>query len=153
MPLNATEMEVITAQVVTETTDDALVYLKDHDQEMHRSTYYRTLARLDVEVPKRLFDIAKNGKKRHMQRIDEIETIRKKLWKIHNEATDNNVKLRALRQLTALQPWISAYDESTASVIREVIKNFGQEIPESQTPSIPDWDGRRDQGRARAKTS
>ncbi len=75
-----------------------------------------------------------------MQRIDELETIRRKLWEVFRSTEDENVKLRALKQLTDIQPYISAYDESTAGVIEEVIKNFGKDH-EDQTPSLSTLDG------------
>ena len=141
MPLNATESLVVATKVMRLSEKEALAYMEEHEQKISRDKYYRILGRVSSETRKRLFEICKNMKERHMQRIDELETIRKELWEVYNSSTDGNVKLRALKQLREIQPWISAYDESTAGIIKEVIKNFGQDS-EPEIPSLSTLDGR-----------
>ena len=140
MPLNETELLVVAAKVMRLSEKEALAYMEEHSHKISRDKYYRILGRVSSETRKRLFEICKNFKERHMQRIDELETIRRKLWEVFRSTEDENVKLRALKQLTDIQPYISAYDESTAGVIEEVIKNFGKDH-EDQTPSLSTLDG------------
>lgn len=146
MPLNATELLVVATKTMRLSEKGALIYMEEHGEKISRDKYYRILGRVSSETRKRLFEICKNMKERHMQRIDELETIRKEIWEVHNSSTDDNVKLRALKQLREIQPWISAYDESTASIIKEVIKNFGQDS-EPEIPSLSTLDGRREKGK------
>ena len=140
MPLNDTELLVVATKVMRLSEKEALAYMEEHYHKISREKYYRILGRVSSETRKRLFEICKNFKERHMQRIDELETIRRKLWEVFRSTEDENVKLRALKQLTDIQPYISAYDESTAGVIEEVIKNFGKDH-EDQTPSLSTLDG------------
>lgn len=140
MSLNDRELLVVTTKVMRLSEKEALAYMEEHGHKISRDKYYRILGRVSTETRKRLFEICKNFKERHMQRIDELETIRRKLWEVFRSAEDENVKLRALKQLTDIQPYISAYDESTAGVIEEVIKNFGKDH-EDQTPSLSTLNG------------
>ena len=140
MPLNATESLVVATKIMRLSEKESLDYLKKRGIEISRDKYYRILGRVSSETSKRLYEICKNFKERHMARIDEVETIRQKLWEIFREATKTADKIRALHELRELQPWISAYDEATQGVIEDVIKNFGQDH-EDQIPSLSTLDG------------
>ncbi len=140
MPLNATEMEVIIAQATSSSENEALQYLKEHGYEMHRATYYRTLARIDVESGKRLYEIAKNQKKRHRARIDKLEAIEKLMWENYKECDDPAKRVRILKEIREMQVYLSAFDQGTAGVIAEVIRNFGKDH-EDQILSLSTLDG------------
>ncbi len=136
MPLNAKEMEVIIAQVTTSSENDALQYLKEHGYEMHRATYYKTLARINVESGKRLYEIAKYQKERYRARIDKLEVIEKLMWKNYSKCDDPAKCVRILKEIREMQVYLSAFDQGTAGVIEEVIKNFGRDSEESCGESL-----------------
>ena len=153
MPLNATEMEVIMAQDITSSENDALQYLKEHGYEMHRATYYRTLARIDVESGKRLYEIAKYQKERHRARIDKLEVIEKLMWKNYNKCDDSAKWVRILKEIREMQVYLSAFDQGTAGVIEEVIKNFGRDREESGGESLSSLFNESKNTRSTAKAS
>ena len=136
MPLTATETEVITAQVITSSENGALQYLKEQGYEMHRATYYRTLARIEVESGKRLYEIAKYQKERHRARIDKLEVIESLMWKNYHKCDDPAKCVRILKEIREMQVYLSAFDQGTAGVIEEVIKNFGRDSEENYGESI-----------------
>ena len=107
---------------------EALEYLKKHNIEITRDTYYRTLARVDSQSKKRLFEICKNMKERYAERIDDIELIRKSLLEIVNDPKATRMeRLRALRDLRELQRWITTFDEGAQGVLEDAAKQFGDE--------------------------
>ncbi len=153
MPLNATEMEVIMAQSIASSENDALQYLKEHGYEMHRATYYRTLGRIDVESGKRLYEIAKYQKERHRARIDKLEVIEKLMWKNYNKCDDPAKCVRILKEIREMQVYLSAFDQGTAGVIEEVIKNFGRDREESYGESLSNLFNESKNSRVRTKAS
>jgi len=136
MPLTATEIQVITAQATTSSENGALQYLKEQGCEMHRATYYRTLARINVESRKRLYEIAKHQKNRHMARINKLEVIEKLMWENYNKCDDPAKRVRILKEIREMQVYLSAFDQGTAGIIEEVIKNFGRDNEENHGESI-----------------
>ena len=95
---------------------------------MTRDTYYRTLARVDSQAKKRLFEICKNMKERYAERIDDIELIRTSLLEIVKDPKATRMeRLRALRDLRELQRWITTFDEGAQGVLEDAVKAFGEE--------------------------
>lgn len=127
MALNDAEKDVIVTKVMRFSVKDALEYLKERGHQMSKSKYYRTLGRISSETSNRLFEISKNMKERHMERIDELETIRTELWKNYNKCDDPLDKVKILKEIRELIVYISAFDDSTSLVIEEVIRNFGKD--------------------------
>lgn len=128
MPLNQAERSVVFTKTMRYTEKEALAYLKKKGHKMDRNQYYRIWGTVSTETRKRLFEICKNMKERHMERIDDVEMIRTQLLDVLKEPklkTEN--KLRTLHELRELQQWISAYDESAQGVLEDFVKNFGQE--------------------------
>ena len=146
-------MEVIMAQAITSSENDALQYLKENGYEMHRATYYRTLARIDVESGKRLYEIAKYQKERHRARIDKLEVIEKLMWKNYNKCDDPAKCVRILKEIREMQVYLSAFDQGTAGVIEEVIKNFGRDSEESGGESLSNLFNESKNSRSSAKVS
>lgn len=140
MPLNDTELLVVTTKTMRLSVKEALAYLKEKGHEMSKNTYYRILGRVSSETRKRLFEICKNFKEHHMQRIDEFEIIRKEMWDNYNECDDPVDRVKILKEIREILIYISAFEEAAAGVIEEVIKNFGKDH-EDQIPSLSTLDG------------
>ncbi len=141
MPLNDTEKAVIATKVMRFSEKEALEYLEEKGHQMSKKTYYRILGRIAANTQQRLFEICKNMKERHMDRIDDVEFIRRELLEIlKDDKTKTADKLKALHELRELEPWISAYDEAAQGVLEDFIKNFGKD-PDDQTPSLSTLDG------------
>jgi len=139
MPLNDREIYVVSAKAQGLSEKDALSYLKEHGHEISKKTYYRTLAKINSETLQRLYEIAKGQKERHRQRIDKLETIEHLLWDNYHTENDPTRRVRILKEIREMQVYLSAFDQGTAGVIEEVIKNFGKDH-EDQTPSLSSLD-------------
>lgn len=128
MTLNATELLVIATKTQRLSEVEALEYLKSHGVEMSRDTYYRTLGRVSSQSKKRLFEICKNMNERYVERIDDVEFIRKELLEIlKNPKSSTMERLRALHELRELQPWMTSFDEGAQGVLEDAAKQFGDE--------------------------
>ena len=157
MTLNGTELLVIATKTMRFSDEEALTYLKDKNKEISRSTYYRILGKVDVETKKRLFDICKNFTTHHLERIDALRVVEKELWvnyhakksiiiQTREDGYDENnkkyskttaevmqidqtptEKTKILKDITELQPYISAYEEATQSIMEKSIVQFGRE--------------------------
>lgn len=152
MPLNDREKLVVATRAMRFSEKESLEYLAAHDHKISARTYYKTLAHVEAETKKRLYEIAKTQKERHLERIEELALVKKELWRCYHEETTTIFKTRILKEIKEIQAWISAYDESTSGIIEEVIKNFGQDS-ESQIPSLSTLNGRREKEEDTAKAS
>lgn len=140
MPLNETEKAVIITKVKGLSEKEALQDLEEKGFKMSRQTYYRILRRISAKTRKRLYEIVKNQKECQMQLIDEFNTIKKEQWKIYLNSNDENIKLRALRDLRDILPFITAAEAVVPYIIKEAIQNFGKDH-EDQTHSSSTLDG------------
>ena len=140
MPLNDREKVVITTKVMRFSEKEAIDYLKEKGYQMSKKTYYRILRRIAADTKKRLFEICKTMKERHMDRIDDVEFIRSQLLEIlRDDKTKTTDKLKALHELRELEPWITAFDEAAQGVLEDFVKNFGKDH-EDQIPNLSTLD-------------
>lgn len=123
------ELSVISTKVMRYSEKEALDYLKNKGYTMSRDKYYRTLGHISAETKKRLYEVAKNSTERHMQRIDELATIKEELWNNYRKISNLVEKVKVLKEIKDLQPWVSAYDEATQGIVEDAIKNFGKGEP------------------------
>ncbi len=157
MTLNETELLIVATKTMRFSDEEALAYLKGKNKEISRSTYHRILGRVDVETKKRLFDICKNFTAHHLERIDALREVEKELWRNYHmkksiiiqtreDGYDENnekyskstaeimevpqtpiEKVKILKDITELQPYISAYEEATQSIMEKSVQQFGKE--------------------------
>lgn len=136
MPLNERELLVVATKAMRFSEKESLAYLKAHNHEMAAASYYRILGQCEGKARERLFEIAKTMKERHLERIEELSLIKKELWRVFHEAKLDADKIRSLKALADIQPWISTYDEASSGVIADVIKNFGHEQAEKNISTL-----------------
>ena len=99
---------------------EALAYLRANGREMSRMTYYRTKARVEQKKLQRLHEIAKVGfVHQHIERIDQLELIQREMWKNYYLEKSPLKKVVILEKIAAVQPYLSAYYESTKMVMGE----------------------------------
>jgi len=127
MPLNDREVLVVATKVMHFSEKEAMAYLAAHNINISVPTYYRTLGRISAETQKRLFDICKNMKELHLERIDELRTIKKEMWLNYHKEKNPSKKVVILREIKEMQPYLSAYDEATQSILEESVKQFGNQ--------------------------
>ncbi len=130
-------MAVIHAEIMTSTDMEATEYLKDNKIKMALRTYREHKKKIHVDDTLRLYELAKAGKENQMGIIREYKTIKDQFWKMYRKETDPNIRLRALRQVREILPFITAAEAAVPFVIKEVIQNFGKEASPDEHPTAP----------------
>lgn len=122
---------VVATKIIGYKEGRALTYMKDHDHEMASSTYYRILGQVEGKTRQRLYEIGRSMKELHMQRIDEIEKVRTEMWDRYEVAKKNDEKpleaVKILKEIKEVQPYLSAYHESTRDILESTVKQFANE--------------------------
>jgi hypothetical protein len=99
---------------------ESLAYLKTSVFNMSRASLYRHKNNLKKRTRERLSIIAaKTFEEQHIERIDELELIKKLMWEnYHREATPYK-RVMILREIKDVQRFISAYYEATEDFITD----------------------------------
>ena len=123
MVLNDLELEIISTKAMGLSEKAALEYLKDKKFKIHRSAYYKILGHISAETRKRAFEIAKSFLEDHINTCDELENIKKMMYKNYNDETKPINKTMILAKIVeTVIPYISAYREATKKIIEKVKK-------------------------------
>ena len=125
-PLTSNELLILEAEIVTDTIGEAVEYINKYGYKIKKRAYSTQKKKIHENDTQRLYDLAKAGKESQMQRIDEFKIIKKKQWEIFRNSPDDNIKLRALKQIKEIEPFISAAEAAVPHIIKEVIQNFGK---------------------------
>ena len=155
--LNEMQILVLATKNMRFTESEALEYLKSKGYEISKASYYKYLKDISVDTRKRLYDICKNFNEHHLERIDSLRIVEKELWQTYympkkimvqtkEERFDDDgkkvtitkqdvidvpqlplEKAKILKDITELQPYISAYEESTQAILERSAKHFGKE--------------------------
>jgi len=97
---------------------EALEYLRTYGFEMSRASLYRHKNNLKKRIRERLHIIAaKTFEEQHLERIDELELIKKKMWEDHGEERSPYRRVMILREIKDVQRYISAYYEATEDFV------------------------------------
>ena len=135
--LNHTEKAVVETMRMRLTTDQALQYLKDNEFPMSRASYFRHKKKLEEMKLKRLYEIAKIGfQDQHLERIDVYEMGFKMMWQNVQLEKDPYKCNQMIKDILLLQPYLSAYYESTKLVIggdkqeEKITESIQQQIEE-----------------------
>jgi hypothetical protein len=92
---------VIETMVMRLSTKESLLYLQDHGFPITEATY--KIGFVD----------------QHLDKIDKLECIEKEMWKKYRECNDPYKDVEILTQIANLQPFISAYYDSTRYVLKK----------------------------------
>ncbi|MDR4512330.1 MAG: hypothetical protein MRJ93_11580 [Nitrososphaeraceae archaeon] len=112
--LTDTERAVVESIRMRLSTEQALVYMKDVGYPVARATYFRYKKKLEEKKFERLNHIAKIGFiDQHLERIDGLELIEKKMWVEYNREKDPFKRIQMLKTIAQVQPYISTYYETT----------------------------------------
>lgn len=134
MTLNDREIIVLSTKIMRLQEKDALQYCKVMGHEMSVPTYYRTLGTISANTMLNLQTIARNFQDLHLERIQELELVRRELWKCYHAEEKPMLKARILREIKELQPYYSAYLESTQYILEEKVRQFTDEKNNSLPP-------------------
>lgn len=128
MVLNEIELLIVSTKAMRFTEAETLAYLKSQGHDIPRTTYYRILGHISSETRKRAFEIAKSFLEDHIQTVDELENIKKIMYREALLESDHLKKTMILAKITeTMIPYISAYREATKQIIQEVKKKIGNQ--------------------------
>jgi len=102
------------------TENEALTYLRNVGFETSDTTWYREKKKLEKMKLERLYHIAKIGfEDQHLERIDTCELIQKLMWQNVKEEKEPCKRNQILKDILSIQPYLSAYYDSTIAVMKE----------------------------------
>ena len=108
---------VLSTIIMRLTTEQALEFIKDKGYSISRSNFFRLKGQLNKDKLKNLYSIAKNFDSFHLERLNEIQEVRRLLWQNYNECKNPYQKSQILREIRDLQPYLSSYLEATKLLI------------------------------------
>ena len=116
--MSDTEKAVVETIRMRLSTEHALQYMKDNGFSISRATYFRHKKKLEEKILQRLYNMATIGfEDQHLQRIDGLELIEKKMWEEYNKEKEPFKRVQILKDIAQVQPYLSSYYEATKYVI------------------------------------
>ena len=113
------------------TEKQSLAYLKEMDFEISPKTYYNDKRKVESLKLKRLYHIAQIGfQDQHLDRIDNTELALKLMWENYHLEQDPYKKFQMLKDIIFVQPYLSAYYETTKLIVEKQQSQEQNEIVE-----------------------
>jgi len=130
--MNDKEFHVIVARIMFKTDYKlALSWLKGKDHEISQAEYYRTLARLDSEAQKRLYEVAQKFQIIASDEIIKLTGIEKMLFEEYHKETKPKDRALILRMIVELQPYLtSLYDQTRVLIEGNATKEANNVLSE-----------------------
>ena len=104
------------------------------------TTYFRHKKKLEEKKLERLYHMATLGfEYQHLDRIEGLELIKKKMWEEYNKEKDPLKRVQILKDIVEIQPYLSSIYETLKFVIddKKMIKTKGIiELNNKTTPTI-----------------
>ena len=120
--LSDTEKAVVETIRMRLSTEQALQYMKDNGFYVSRATYFRHKKKLEEKKLERLYHMANLGfEYQHLDRIDGLELIEKKMWEEYNKEKDPWKRVQILKDIAQVQPYLASIYDSTKFVIDKKI--------------------------------
>jgi hypothetical protein len=100
------------------TIEQSLEYMQDAGFPVSQATYCRIKRKLQNQKLKRLYHIAKIGfTDVHLTAIDNLELVQRLMWQDYHNCKDPFKRACILEKIANVQPYVSAYYETTKDVI------------------------------------
>ena len=116
--LSDTEKAVVETIRMRVSTEQALHYMKNNGLSISRATYFRHKKKLEEKKLERLYHMANLGfEYQHLDRIDGLELIEKKMWEEYNKEKDPWKRVQILKDIAQVQPYLASLYDSTKFVI------------------------------------
>lgn len=121
---------------MTKTNNEARDWLKENDCKISDKTYRRQKLIIHGKDAERMFYLAKNAKERQMQIIDEFKLVKDEYWLIYRTTKNESIRIRTLKQIVEINPYITAAEAAIPYIIKEVIQNFGRSSEKSESKAV-----------------
>lgn len=104
---------------------ESLEYLQTYGFQMSRASLYRHKNNLKKRTRERLSIIAaKTFEEQHLERIDELELIKKLMWENYHKEPAPFKRVIILREIKDVQRYISAYYEATEDFVGDKVERL-----------------------------
>ena len=115
----------------------SLEYLKEVGFDIGPATFYREKRKVESLKLKRLYHIAKIGfQDQHLDRIDNTELCLKLMWENYHLEQDPFKRFQMLKDIILVQPYLSAYYETTKLIVEKQQSQEQNEIKLNNIISI-----------------
>jgi hypothetical protein len=120
--LSDTEKAVVETIRMRLSTEQALQYMKDNGFSVSRASYFRHKKKLETKKLERLYQMANIGfEYQHLDRIDGLELIEKKMWEEYNKEKAPWRRVQILKYIAEVQPYLSSIYEVSKFIIDDKI--------------------------------
>lgn len=121
--LSDTEKAVVETIRMHLSTEQALQYMKDNGFSISRATYFRHKKKLEEKKLERLYHMPNLGfEHQHLDRIDGLKLIEKKMWEESNKEKDPWKRVQILKNIAEIQSYLTSIYDSTKFVIDKRIE-------------------------------
>ena len=122
--LNDSQKAIVATIIMRLTTEQALIYLKEHGYAMSESKYFRQKRKVESMKLQRVYHISKLGfEHQHLERIDQLNLILKEMWKCYREERQPLKKAQILLYIAQIQPYLSQYYAATKNIVKDFPEN------------------------------
>jgi hypothetical protein len=116
--LNDTQKAIAETIIMNLDTKHALKYMSKVGHRISRPTYFRQKKKLEGMKLERLTFFSKYGfEEQHIERIDNLETVKKLMWENYEQCEDPYRKVLILEKIASIQPYLSEFYQSTIQVM------------------------------------
>jgi hypothetical protein len=116
--LNDTQQAIAETIIMNLNSKNALKYMEKVGHGISRATYFRQKKNLEEMKLERLEFFSKYGfEDQHIERIDNMETAKKLMWENYQQCVDPYKRVLILEKIVNIQPYLSAFYDSTAHVM------------------------------------
>jgi hypothetical protein len=99
---------------------ESLSYLREKGIQISPAKFYRIKKDIEDTKFERLSRIAsREFVSQHLERIDQLETIIKEMWRNYDQEKDPYKAVQILLTLVQIQPYLSQYYEATMLIAKE----------------------------------
>ena len=130
---------LLSTKIVRMPIHDAIEFLTKKGFKLSVPGYYKAISVIDENFTKRTFDIAKNYAKYRIEKLDTLKTVHRRYWDIIRDP-DSEIRdvITCLKNVTELQPYLSAYEESIQKSIEEPHMTFADanKFDDSKMPAL-----------------
>jgi len=112
---------------------EAFVYIRNSGETISRKTYFIYKKKIKARKRQSIYDIAKCLPEVHIDQIESLKIVRKKLYMAFLSATDPKELTDLSRAIAEIERQISDYNGWTQVITEDTLKKFGVEI-EAEEP-------------------
>jgi hypothetical protein len=137
--LSDTEKAVVETIRMRLSIEQSLQYMKDNGFSISRATYFRHKKKMEEKKLERLYHMANIGfEYQHLDRIDGLELIEKKIWEEYTKEKDPWKRVQILKIIAEVQPYLASIYDSTKFVVdNKTFESKEKGIIELNNQAIP----------------